>query len=390
MVVNAARLSLEDLSYGYPGRAVGRHIGFTVGAGEVLCVLGRNGEGKSTLFKTILGLLPPRAGAVRVDGEPTADWSPHRRALTFGYVPQSGGGAFPFTVVELVLMGRTAHRGPFAAPSAADREVADGAMATMGIEHLAQREWLRVSGGERQLALIARALAQQPRILALDEPTSSLDFGNQLRVLNAVRSLARERGLTVLLSTHHPQQAFACADRVAVLAGGELLRIGPPAEVVTTETLRACYAVDVAVLPVAQGSYRVCVPRSYLGSGASPTAPGRSIHYSSFPRKRNSEPEHQAVALDPRFRGGDGQRWYYSAARRLGSSVSISARIFGGDIGRSRRRIPVASAIAFATAAIGGTIGTSPTPRTPKGCRGFGTSTMIGSIIGKSDATGTR
>ena len=369
MVVNAARLSLEDLSYGYPGRAVGRHIGFTIGAGEVLCVLGRNGEGKSTLFKTILGLLPPRAGAVRVDGEPTADWSPHRRALTFGYVPQSGGGAFPFTVVELVLMGRTAHSGPFAAPSAADREVADGAMATMGIEHLAQREWLRVSGGERQLALIARALAQQPRILALDEPTSSLDFGNQLRVLNAVRSLASERGLTVLLSTHHPQQAFACADRVAVLAGGELLRIGPPAEVVTTETLRACYAVDVAVLPVAQGSYRVCVPRSYLGTGASPTAPGRSIHYSSFPRKRNSEPEHQAVALDPRFRGGDGQRWYYSAARRLGSSVSISARIFGGDIGRSRRRIPVAPWIALATAAIGGTIGTSPTPRTPKGCR---------------------
>jgi iron complex transport system ATP-binding protein len=161
-------------------------------------------------------------------------------------------------------MGRTAHRGPFAAPSAADREVADGAMATMGIEHLAQREWLRVSGGERQLALIARALAQQPRILALDEPTSSLDFGNQLRVLDAVRSLARERGLTVLLSTHHPEQAFACADRVAVLAGGELVRIGPPAEVVTTETLRACYAVDVAVLPIADGSYRVCVPRSYL------------------------------------------------------------------------------------------------------------------------------
>jgi len=163
-----------------------------------------------------------------------------------------------------VLMGRTAHRGPFAAPSAADREAADEAIATLGIGHLAAREWLRVSGGERQLVLVARALAQEPRILVLDEPTASLDFGNQVRVLDAVRSLAETRALSVLLSTHHPEQAFACADRVAVLAGGELLRIGAPAEVVTAETLRACYSVDVAVLPVAEGRYRVCVPRLYL------------------------------------------------------------------------------------------------------------------------------
>ena len=126
------------------------------------------------------------------------------------------------------------------------------------------REWLRVSGGERQLALVARALAQEPRILVLDEPTASLDFGNQLRVLDAVRRLAGTRALSVLLSTHHPEQAFSCADRVAVLAGGELLRLGSPTETITAETLRACYSVDVAVLPVADGRYRVCVPRSYL------------------------------------------------------------------------------------------------------------------------------
>jgi iron complex transport system ATP-binding protein len=264
MVVGAARLAVEDLSYGYAGRVVGRDISFSVKAGEVLCVLGRNGEGKSTLFKTILGLLAPRAGAVRVDGELTAGWTPRRRALKFGYVPQSGGGVFPFTVSELVLMGRTAHRGPFDAPSAADRAVAQDAIATVGIEHLARREWQRISGGERQLALIARALAQEPRILVLDEPTASLDFGNQLRVLDVIRSLAETQGLTVLLSTHHPEQAFACADRVAVLASGELLRIGSPAEVVTADTLRVCYSVEVAVLPVAESRYRVCVPRSYL------------------------------------------------------------------------------------------------------------------------------
>jgi iron complex transport system ATP-binding protein len=264
MVVTAPRLAVEDLSYGYSRHAVGRHVSFDIGAGEVLCVLGRNGEGKSTLFKTILGLLPPRAGAVRVDGRFTAKWSARRRALTFGYVPQSGGGAFPFTVAELVLMGRTAHRGPFSAPSVVDREVATEALSTLGIEALARREWLRISGGERQLALVARALAQEPRILVLDEPTASLDFGNQVRVLDAVRGLAESHGLTVLLSTHHPEQAFACADRVAVLAGGELLRIGPPADVITSETLRECYAVEVAVLPVMEDRFRVCVPRSYL------------------------------------------------------------------------------------------------------------------------------
>jgi iron complex transport system ATP-binding protein len=264
MVVIAPRLAVEDLSYGYPRHVVGGCVSFDIRAGEVLCVLGRNGEGKSTLFKTILGLLPPLAGVVRVDGKSTKNWTARQRALTFGYVPQSGGGAFPFTVAELVLMGRTAHRGPFSAPSAADRAAAAQALAKLSIEPLAQREWVRVSGGERQLALVARALAQEPRILVLDEPTASLDFGNQVRVLDAVRSLAESHGLTVLLSTHHPEQAFACADRVAVLARGELLRIGPPAEVITTETLWECYAVEVAVLPVVNDRFRVCVPQSYL------------------------------------------------------------------------------------------------------------------------------
>jgi iron complex transport system ATP-binding protein len=149
-------------------------------------------------------------------------------------------------------------------PSAVDREVAAEALSTLGIEPLARREWVRISGGERQLALVARALAQEPRILVLDEPTASLDFGNQVRVLDAVRSLSESHGMSVLLSSHHPEQAFACADRVAVLAGGELLRIGPPVEVVTAEMLRACYGVKVAVLPVVGRRYRACVPRSYL------------------------------------------------------------------------------------------------------------------------------
>ena len=158
-------------------------------------------------------------------------------------------------------MGRTAHRGVFAAPSAADRKAAGPGNCRFGNRASGEREWLRVSGGERQLALVARALAQEPRILVLDEPTASLDFGNQVRVLDAVRSLAETRGLSVLLSTHHPEQAFACADRVAVLAGGKLLRIGAPAEVITTETLRACYCGRCRRLAGSgQSISRVCAP----------------------------------------------------------------------------------------------------------------------------------
>jgi iron complex transport system ATP-binding protein len=197
-----------------------------------------------------------------VDGEDTAGWSPRRRALAFGYVPQSGAGPFPFTVREMVLMGRTAHRGPFAAPSRVDHKRADAALEGLGIAHLARRDWLRISGGERQLANIARALAQDPRILVLDEPTANLDFGNQVRVIEVIGRLAADAGLAVLFSTHHPEQAFAAADHVAMLHGGRLVRFGAPAEVVTSESLRLIYNVDVDVLPVGDGRAMVCVPRS--------------------------------------------------------------------------------------------------------------------------------
>ncbi len=258
----SARLSVEDLAFGYGERTVGAGFGFAVEAGEVLCLLGPNGGGKTTLFKTILGLLPPRAGRIRVDGEDVAGWSARRRALALGYVPQSGAGPFPFSVREMVLMGRTAHRGPFAAPADADHAAAEAALDRLGIAHLGERDWLRISGGERQLALIARALAQAPRILVLDEPTASLDFGNQVRVLEQVRRLADGDGLTVVFSTHHPEQAFAIADRVALLHDGRLARLGMPAEVITSAMMREVYGTEVDVLPVGDGGMRVCLPRA--------------------------------------------------------------------------------------------------------------------------------
>jgi iron complex transport system ATP-binding protein len=258
-----ARLGLVELGFGWPERRVGEDVSLTLEPGEVLCLLGPNGGGKTTLFKTILGLMPPLAGRIEVDGDDTAAWGPRRRARAFGYVPQSGAGIFPFTVREMVLMGRTAHRGPFSAPSHADMVAAEAALERVGIAHLAPREWTRLSGGERQLALIARALAQEASVMLLDEPTASLDFGNQLRVLAEIRRLA-ESGLAVLFSTHHPEHAFAAASRVALLHGGRLARLAPPAEAITAETMRLLYDVDVAILPIPGSPLRVCVPRADL------------------------------------------------------------------------------------------------------------------------------
>src|SRR5262249_36176123 len=161
----------------------GRDVSFSLEAGDVLCLLGPNGSGKTTLFKTILRLLTPLDGEVVAEGRSTRGWSRRALARFFGYVPQAHEGTFPFTLRGMVLMGRTAHLGSFASPSSDDREVADDALRLLGIAHLADNPYPHVSGGERQLALVARAVAQAPRVLIMDEPTASLDFGNQVRVL---------------------------------------------------------------------------------------------------------------------------------------------------------------------------------------------------------------
>jgi iron complex transport system ATP-binding protein len=250
-------LEARALGYGYPGRTVGRGLDVSLAAGEVLCVLGPNGGGKTTLFRTLLGLLPAQAGEVLLEGRPLAPMPRPEVARRMGYVPQGHAAQFAFTVREAVLMGRTAHVGLFAAPGAADRAAADGAIAALGIEALAGRVLTELSGGERQLAMIARALAQGARLLVLDEPTASLDFGNQVRVLREIRRLAAQ-GYAVVFATHDPGQAFLAASRVLLLAHGGALRQGAPQEVITPENLREVYGVEVRVAEV--DGARVCLP----------------------------------------------------------------------------------------------------------------------------------
>jgi iron complex transport system ATP-binding protein len=274
--VGAARLEVEALAFGYPGNPVGRDVSFALDAGQVLCLLGPNGGGKTTLFKTILRLLPRTTGRVTVSGEAIDDWPRRKLARVFGYVPQAQLGTFPFSLREVVLMGRTAHVSTFGTPSRRDRDVADAMLETLGIERLASRPYTEVSGGERQLTLIARALAQEPDILVMDEPTASLDFGNQVRVLAQVEALAR-RGIAVIMSTHDPDQAFLCADRVAILHAGRLARLGAPGDVITRESLREVYGVEVDVMRLGRGGrdVQVCVPALGRRAGGHAARAGR-------------------------------------------------------------------------------------------------------------------
>lgn len=237
-------LSAEQLTIGYGKQAVGRNISFALQSNEILALLGPNGSGKTTLFKTLLGLIKPMAGQVFLNEQPLSTRSRREIAQRIGYVPQATEGYFAFSVLDMVLMGRTAHLGVFAQPSKADIQWAGHVLADLGIGHLAQRDYPKISGGERQLVLMARALLQQPSMLILDEPTASLDFANQIMVLEQVKQL-RAKGLGVLLCTHQPEHALQIADRLALLKNGQLDKVGNLEEFGTAENLAWLYGVSV-------------------------------------------------------------------------------------------------------------------------------------------------
>ena len=254
-----ALLSTQNLAYGHPGRTLGRDIELQIHPGEVLCVLGPNGGGKTTLFRTLLGLLPAHAGTIALAGKELSTCTTAERARQMAYVPQAGNSYFAFTVREVVLMGRTAHLGLFDAPGAQDIAAVDAALAELRIVHLADKTFNQISGGERQLALIARALAQESPLLILDEPTASLDFGNQTLILNEILRL-KARGRSVLFCTHDPDHALQCADRALLLHRGNVLALGTPREVVTAANLKQLYGVDVELIESVSRGQPFCRP----------------------------------------------------------------------------------------------------------------------------------
>lgn len=255
-------LDVCSLSCGYHHKQIVFDASFSMELGQFVCIIGANGCGKTTLLKTILGLLSPWSGAAFLDGRVISHLSDRERAQNIAYIPQAHTPPFPFSVSDVVLMGRTPHIGRFSAVSHEDKLIVWNALETLGIEHLAERTYTKLSGGQRQLVLVARALAQQPKLIVMDEPTASLDFGNQQVVLSRMRELS-QAGASILMVTHDPHHASYCADSVVVMDAGRVTLQGCPEEVITKEQLERIYSTPIDVMDVtcSNGAQtRVCVP----------------------------------------------------------------------------------------------------------------------------------
>lgn len=251
-------LRVDGLHFSYGRQRVLNGVSFAVQKGEMVFILGKNGAGKSTLFKCILGHEKKAAGEIEIEGVPLSGFTPRTLAKKVAYIPQAGAPTYNYTVRQMVTMGRTAHLSPFSSPAKEDDAIVSDALSRMGILDLAEKGFEEISGGERQLALIARALVQQGGILLMDEPTAHLDFGNQLRVLQRVKGLTTA-GLAVLVISHNPQHALHFGDRVLALDNGAVCAFGAPQDVLTCDLVRTLYGVDVTF--ARHGEETVILPR---------------------------------------------------------------------------------------------------------------------------------
>ncbi|SMB28679.1 putative iron compound ABC transporter, ATP-binding protein [Sterolibacterium denitrificans] len=246
-------IEARGIRFAYHGRRVLDGASLSLAAGELVCLLGANGAGKSTLLKLMLGVLKPLHGTVTLDGRALPGYSRRQLAQRIAYVPQVHVAPFPYSVREIVLMGRLPAAGIFRAASAADHDKVEEIIQRIGIAHLAERPYTEISGGERQLALIARALAQEASLLVMDEPLASLDYGHQMRLLARLEQLAAE-GYGILMTTHDPDQPLLGCDRVALLIDGRIAADGRPDAVLTPESIERLYGVRVHLVRAADGA----------------------------------------------------------------------------------------------------------------------------------------
>jgi len=256
-------LAVSGIGFSYRSKPVLHDISFTVGRGAVCGLLGPNASGKTTLLKCINGVLNPKEGEVRVNGMALGGMPRRQVARLMAVVPQQMSLVFSFTALQMVVMGRSARLGALKLPSLGDRTEARAAMAELGIGHLAERPFNELSGGERQLVLLARALFQETPILLLDEPTSHLDFRNQYRILDVVSEMTRAKGLATLVTLHDPNLAARYCTHLVVLKEGRLHRSGPRETVFEEKTLEEVYGMNVSVHQV-PGEPPVVLP----GTGA--------------------------------------------------------------------------------------------------------------------------
>ena len=242
-------LKVENLDFSYKDNHVLKDISFEAEEGEFLSILGPNGVGKSTLFRCILKLLEPQGGQIFINGKSMQPMTPDETAKQIAYIPQFHSPVFNYSVLDMVLMGTTSQIGTFAVPKEKQIKTAEAALEMLNIMFLRDRGYQSISGGERQMTLIARAIAQQAKILVMDEPSASLDFGNRIRLMNTVRGLTKA-GYTVIQSTHDPEQAYRYSDKVLAIKDGRVAAFGKPEDVITSDVISALYGLDVEIIKV--------------------------------------------------------------------------------------------------------------------------------------------
>lgn len=261
--MDRALIEAKDLTFGYDrSRKVFEGLTFSLRPGMLYALMGGNGSGKTTALRCLSGLLPGFSGTVTLKGTPIGELSRNESARTVSIVPQEHTIIFPYLVRNMVLMGRAPYIGTFELPGREDRERAEKAMETVGILHLADKPYAKISGGERQLVLIARALAQNTPVMILDEPTSHLDFRNQTLIFSILRHLVREQGLLVITAVHDPNLALHFCDEVMILHQGRLLMSGPPEEIINRDTISRVYSVKVEEIRQ-EGRIRGVIPAEH-------------------------------------------------------------------------------------------------------------------------------
>jgi iron complex transport system ATP-binding protein len=257
------KIKLNNAGFDYGERPIFSDLNFEIQKGDILCLLGSNGCGKTTLLRCLRGFLKLKSGGCYLDETDIYSLKTNTLAKKIGFVFQEHTAPFPYSVIEVVKMGRAPYLKMFSTPTKHDTEIAEKALETVGILDLKDRKFTQISGGERQLVVIARTLTQGPDVILMDEPTSALDFKNQTLVLRMIKKLA-DQGITIILSTHFPNHAMLYSCKVAMMNKGSFIAFGPAAKVLNEDNLKSTYGIDIRIFaaddPIANEMIRFCIP----------------------------------------------------------------------------------------------------------------------------------